>query len=402
LGLLVLGLALCAVFFTFSRIGYFALGVSGFVLMLVLFRHAETRVGKSLVLVPTLIVGAVALIVALATPYGQSRWATFGEDMTTRISHWEDILSLSADGIASPLLGEGVGTYPRIRLEDTLGTPRQISTYRVAAEPENQFLRLAPGGQVFVLQRLSDRVRGAVTVRMSLRTQRSGGPKARGQLDVGICEKSLLYTIACASEVVPVTDSDWGNVEFTLDTQTLNGLFRPRYLSLFNGGTTVLDIDEIVVQAPSGTDDIANGGFERGFDRWFFNSDDHLHWWTKNLPVLLRFELGWIGLMAFVLVFGFVLLTMSRAAMAGEALSGVILASLLGVATIGLTDGALDVPRNALLFSLLVFAGLQSARQSVRRPRPSVPIDPRDNLLLPMGGGMRAPPSSAPGVTRAR
>jgi hypothetical protein len=103
---------------------------------------------------------------------------------------------------------------------------------------------------------------------------------------------------------------------------------------------------------------LRNGDFSRGNDNWFWTVDQHLQWHTKNLPVNILFDQGWLGLAAVGFLLGITLMRLVREVSEGNSLSAVYLASLTGFLVSGVTVSTFDQPRLTLAFYLLCFASI--------------------------------------------
>ena len=145
---------------------------------------------------------------------------------------------------------------------------------------------------------------------------------------------------------------------------------------LHNGtrGATI-EITDIQLIDSYGTDIIANGGFSRSGDRWFFVSDfKHLAWHAKNLYLHLYFEQGFLGLGLFILMNGVAVYLLCACLMRGQDFAVPILSSLAGFLVVGFFGSLLDNPRIGLLYFLILFLALflPIARTSRSAQRPAV------------------------------
>ena len=210
-----------------------------------------------------------------------------------------------------------------------------------------------------------------------------------------ICEKTLLYSLRCESEVLSVPDEDHGwekkSVDFTL--LGYGEWRRPVFLTLYNAeSSSVVDVDNVSLRAPGGDNLVANGDFSDGFGRWFFTSDDHRSWRVDNLWVHLLFEQGWVGLVLVGTWISILAGSLTIRAWRGDHVCLVLLASIMGAMTIGFVDSIVDAPRVAFLFFVILSVGVvwisrhtrpaeiqntpAEGRQTVRRPQtsPSRPL----------------------------
>jgi len=110
---------------------------------------------------------------------------------------------------------------------------------------------------------------------------------------------------------------------------------------------------------------LRNGDFERGVDFWFFSSDrDHLPWHAKNVFVHTYVEQGLLGLAALLLALLVAVVHLLRLPTRLHPLAPILLAALVGVATVGLVDSLLDMPRITLMIMLVLWLAL-----SLRQPQ---------------------------------
>ncbi|MDP1671162.1 MAG: hypothetical protein Q8L63_03645, partial [Alphaproteobacteria bacterium] len=130
---------------------------------------------------------------------------------------------------------------------------------------------------------------------------------------------------------------------------------RPTRLSFWinNAPLHGVDIDAITMTHENEIDLIANGEFAQLSDRWFWTSDAHLFWHTKNLAVGLLIDQGWLGLLAVGALLALTLAALARQIAAGDKLAAVLLASLTGFLVTGVTVSTFDQPRLVLMFYLL-------------------------------------------------
>ena len=179
-----------------------------------------------------------------------------------------------------------------------------------------------------------------------------------------ICEKSLQYSFRCVEAGVNVNSTEWQHVETTIMSADVGAvspdiaagrLTRPTQLALYAGGNaeTIIEVDNVSLQDASGQNLIANGDFYAGMDRWFFSTEKHNPWHIFNIWVQILFDIGWFGLISFVLL---VLLVYYRLlkALRHDVYAPVLLASLTGFLVIGYVDSPFDAPRLAFLFCMLV------------------------------------------------
>ncbi|WP_206076901.1 hypothetical protein, partial [Massilia horti] len=329
--------------------------------------------------------GGAAIVFAVAIPlsgsyYMGSRFTTTGNDMAVRLQHWSEAVGMMNDGWKTSVFGMGLGRYPDsyFWLNTHGETPPRLS---YESEDGNQFLRLVagayPAGYGETLRALQ-MVELAPGTRYRLSFDlRSASAKA--SLDARVCERWLLYPQNCLTARLPQPRADgaWHHYEVKLPVRGGGqGLVRPTtQLELSNdgvGGVSVLDIDNVSLQAEgSAFDLVRNGGFSHGNAGWFFSSDrSHMPWHVKNFAVNMFFEQGWLGCAAIALLLLYVAADLTLRALHGEGVAAVYLASVAGMMVVGLFDSLVDVPRLTLLLLLVVMcAALRPASVRTRRAR---------------------------------
>lgn len=356
------GLGAYSVMVTFSRGGEAAfalatlIAASGFA-RLMLRDHGRRLLGIGAV---ALFAGA-AFVVAwpiVSGKFNESRLATIGRDVVTRVDHWQDALSiLHRDGDST--LGEGLGSFPNAYFWRSHAATRP-ATYAFRAEDGNVFLRLGSGETLYFEQLVKVEPDRDYTLALDLRSQSK--PAA---LTVPICEKALLYSFTCDWKTVPLTTApgQWGHYAIRIQTKKFGppgSLFpRPVKLSMFNGRTgTVVDVDNVALTDASGRSLVVNGDFSRGMDHWFFSTDSHLAWHAKNLFIHVLFEQGWVGLIIFAMLVAYAVACAFKRGWHNDALGVALFASLAAFLVVGIVDSLIDETRIGFLFFLLLGVGL--------------------------------------------
>lgn len=310
-----------------------------------------------------------AAIPILASSYMEERLATVGRDWELRVRHWQEAVRMMPDSWDNRLFGVGLGRYPATYYwRNALG--EQPGSYRYETESDgNRYLRLLPpqhprgyGDPLRHWQRLTLRPAGAHTLEFDAR--RLGGDTL---LSVTLCRRWLLYPRDCATAPpAALAQGSWQHQRVRLETAVPGGL-AVLELAAF-GGPGGIDIDNISLRSPEGTELLRNGSFTAGQDGWFFSSDrDHLPWHIKNLYVHTYFEQGWLGVAALTLLLLYTGIRLAMRGWAGDQGAAVYLAALVGAWTVGAFDSLFDVPRLTLLYFLLSSAAL--LRERALRPR---------------------------------
>ena len=308
--------------------------------------------------------------------YMGDRFATAEQDLTDRLQHWRtglDLLESPADWV----IGKGMGRFPSAYFFGASG--RVVpGGYRVAGSGAEAFLVLSSPsysisfGDAFRVSQRVPAVPGTYAVHAEVRT------KDLAILHFEICEKHLLYSGECAimARTVEPGQDRWQPVIVSLDGARLSrgSWFAPR-LALFSialetSGRAV-ELDNVSLVGPDGTELLRNGDFADGMAHWFFTSDRfHLPWHAKNLLLNVLFEQGVLGLIAFLGLVGTALGRLTFGLTRGHPLASVLAASLVGFLVVGAFDSLLDVPRVTFLFYLLLLMTL-ALRRSEGRARPA-------------------------------
>ncbi|MDA9982190.1 VanZ family protein [Gammaproteobacteria bacterium] len=353
IGLTLYTLGLYAFFVTFSRVNYAAFGVAALMILVGLVRQKHSNHRFFAVALPLSAITALIIVPILLAPYIQARLASTEEDARARLIHWEETLALRDIGLISELFGMGVGSFPRVYFWADPG-PSRPASFAYASEGGNTFLRLGSGRPLYIIQRIQPNRAEQYQVRLDLRAHEDAA-----NLSVTVCEKSLLYSLRCESETLNVSNGQrgWQTRQAGLTLRDFGARGRPVFLALYNGRAgTVVDIDNVSLQGPGGSELIANGEFASGSDRWFFTSDDHLSWHVNNVWVYILFEQGWLGLVLFALIVLLALIRLAKCAWSGDPMSLILLAALGAGLTVGMTGSILGAPRIALFLFLLLFA----------------------------------------------
>lgn len=130
---------------------------------------------------------------------------------------------------------------------------------------------------------------------------------------------------------------------------------------------------------------------------------DHLPWHGKNLFVHTFVEQGVLGTVAMLLILAGGLLHLARAPTRLQAHAPTLLAALVGLATVGMADSLLDMPRITVFLLLLAWLALTCAsrRRADRHSRP-LPIAMNVRTALAILLSAPAPAAAATIPRRAR
>lgn len=339
------------------RLGGYRAFVPALVLLLLI--AAAPRRRSAPLLACVFLLGAV---VPLAHGYYVNvRFASIGNDWSTRMRHWQNTLAMMDSGLPGMGLGKFPVTYywhnPRRELPPS---------YQFIDSGSNRHLRLSAGrytagyGELLRMQQsvyLQPRQQYLLGVDVW-----NGGPPAF--LHINVCQRQLLYPQNCIAtplrQIRPA--AAWQRYLYPINSGVLGSDSLPLKLELaVEGQDAVLDVDDISLRTiPDGHELLRNGSFSDANNYWFFSSDrNHLPWHIKNLALNLYFEMGWPGVSAYAL------LLFSVAGVLLRRRDFPMLAALAAFQTVGLFDSLLDVPRIILLSMLLLSAAaLQPVRSS--------------------------------------
>ena len=312
-------------------------------------------------------VGVILLIlVAMATAYVtskgtaiSSRLQAVSSDLDVRTAHWRRVLTMMEPDWGTTLLGMGLGSYPRTFLSKT--TPAQRpAIFSFQRDHEITYVALGAGTNVYLDQIVELAARRSYVIRAAVRST-----SGEGTLNAAICEKWILYGKRCIT-FRPTVDSTkgWQEFTFSFDAGDLGKgpplARRPIKVSLWNGGSSPLDVTRLKLLDADGQNLVLNGDFSRGGDRWYFSADDHFPWNIFNIFLEVLFEQGWVGLILFLALLIYSLLNLLRRTMQRDYLAMVHIAALGGFFVPALFDSVIDEPRMRTLLLLLMFLPLLS------------------------------------------
>ena len=368
LGVVLFIIGLYALLVTFSRGGYFGF-ISEFmvlvVALLVAYRKQWLASKKPLFILLLLVISVVMVLPVLNGNLIQQRFKMFEQDHESRSYHWHDALAMRDNDITTSLFGMGLGSYPRTFF--WLNTENSHpANYEIATENGNNYLRLRGGDSLFVGQYLSIKPYAPYRLVMDARSETD-----EVTLSTSLCEKSLQYSLRCSSVATPLHKQGWEHVEQIINSNAVGeyvagGLLqRPIQLTFYNGNGLgkLVDVDNVQLLDETGTNVLVNGDFKKGSDFWFFATEKHNPWHIFNFWIHLLFDLGWLGSIAFSLLFAKALYTLCRRLLRADIFACVLLSSFSGFMVVGFVDSPFDAPRLTLLFFLLLFIAL------MRRPR---------------------------------
>ncbi len=350
---------------TFARTGYAAAALgcaaTGLGLLLALWRRGG--LARVMAVLPVALVlagvGAAASIGVM-----RDRLAIAATDLLTREANWRDGWAVRDPDLATSLFGMGLGTYQRTML--ARASVNRPSDFGLGRDAEGPFAWVRMESPFYLGQKITVPEQGAV--HLSLRF-RAGTPNAA--LNVSLCDKVLLYSDNCqAGHFAPRVMGDWEAVRLDLPIADLGSGFgpvrRPVELSLYGAAIgSWFAVRDVRLTDDAGRSLIENGDFTRGMARWLFTDDSHVSWRILNQYLMLLFETGLAGLIAWLALAGAAVAGGTRAALRGDPMGSAVAGSVLSFLVSGLFDNVLEAPRLAALFFLVCLSGLMTLE---RRP----------------------------------
>jgi hypothetical protein len=311
-----------------------------------------------------LVVGGV-VTAAIGSGFMSERLQTITRDFMGRDENLLSGLALMDEDLGTKLFGMGTGAFPRVRLQRNGPTGMRPSDFLVERNSDGSFLALRSGSGLFYFgQKVA--IESGRTYALSFGI---GGPSGAPQLVALLCDKQLLYSENCrGASARPVGDGRWTEFQGTVSTAGLGegdlfGLIdRPVELSLFvpDHGATVF-VRDIRLVGPDGRNLIANGNFARGTDHWYFTDDDHLVWRVKSQYLMVWFEGGLLGIVAFFLLVLASGNAAYRAILGGDRLAAAVAASIAAFLASSLFDFLTEAPRIGTIFTLVCFLALTAS-----------------------------------------
>lgn len=321
-----------------------------------------------------LVVGVAALAAVVAVfgggAYMGTRFANTEGDLKGRMKHWGEGLALLQTP-ADWSIGKGLGRFPETFFFGAPGNEFP-GGYQLRDESGNAFLALSgPRYQIGYgeVLRVSQRIPllpGNYRLEFDVRSAKDA------TLNVGMCEKHLLYHEACARLGLRIKGSegtDWQHQVVSLNAAHMDGgpWYAPQLIAFSVALETLgarVDVDNLALTDASGRSVLANGDFSREMARWFITSDrHHLPWHMKNMFLHVLFEQGAAGLILFTLLVVAALARLTLGRNRQHPLAPPLAAAVAGFVVVGLFDSLIDVPRVAFLFFLMLFVAVQASRR---------------------------------------
>jgi len=342
---------------------------------------------------------AIIFCVGLLTPslFGfrmEQRFSSVKEDLVHRMEHWQTAVDIMDQDFLTTLFGQGLGRFPEHYFWKHQNA-KDVGGFVFEQQQGNTFVRFFGAKDVRLGQRASLQPNTNYVLTLDLRTS-----DERALLYLRACHRQIIqpfeWNPSCVQfkEVVESTGGRWERFEFPFNSKNLgtlrNNARAPQVFTIANRREyafenrpqTTLDFDNVSIRDVRGVEQLVNGDFEAGVDRWFAYYDfNHLPWHIKNLWVHVYFELGLVGLTLFLFVIGSALRATAKAA-GGSKLAFAIFVSIIGFLAVGSFGTLIDSPRIAFLFYFLVILGLGFGRwrvpaRSNYMQRPAARLDTR-------------------------
>ncbi len=309
--------------------------------------------------VPIALIAALLLATAGLTGM-HARFAASAVDFLTRQDNWRNGLAVRDDSLTTTIFGMGLGTYQRAMLQRSpIDRPTDLVLRRDHA---GQYISVRVESPFFLGEKIA--LPSAGSLNLTLRARSPDGP---AYIDTLVCDKVLLYSDNCRGLQTPLMRAaDWATIHAAIPSNGLGArtgfglLRRPVELSFSGPQGHRIELRDISLIDDKGHPLLINGDFAAGLDRWIFTDDSHVSWRMLNQYLMLFFEGGVIGVIAYLVLAGAAMAGGIRALrnsqLAGAALTGAVAAFMVS----GLFDNVLEAPRVATLFFLVCFCGLIS------------------------------------------
>lgn len=295
----------------------------------------------------------------------QERIAKSGQDMGSRIKHWQYGVEL-LHGTPDWWLGRGLGRLPAnysasvegenfsgdasLRAEDA--DSGGFNRYVTLRTPPN--LNNLPG-----LYALTQRVElfrdSEKTLSMDVRV------RDPVELTVQLCQRHLLYDRDCQWAPIHVEPREgvWQNLEIPLQGPPLvwDRWIPSRLLTFAISVDTPgreVDVDNLKLTSAMGQELLSNGHFSHQLAQWLPAAQSYfVPWHIDNLYLELLIERGWLGVLVLGTLVAWALGCTVWPRKSASPTSPYLAAGLLGALVVGLVSSFLDVSRVALIFYLL-------------------------------------------------
>jgi len=367
LGIIIFTFGLYCILVTFTRTNYLAVSASILILAFgtKIIHHKSSKHPRF----SYLIFPIIALLIAFSIfkgGYIMNRFSTTLNSFDHRLDHWSKANQLKHNGITAFLLGNGKGSYPNtyINNDDSGLTMARfwLQEERTKDRGIIKFIRLSPSdknGTLNIIQRITINQSGIYKVNITLRNT----SKKPQKLLVEFCKKNILkFKGECQWQgfTPPNNTQNWQTITKNLSsdgfTKGILSAVTPIDINILNRGLkNRLDIAQVEIIAPDGSQVLKNTQFKNNFDHWFFSSGNHMAWHIKNLWVSSFFEGGLIELALITILLIALSIRLYKQLREGNYYALAILASISGMMIVGLFGSIFDEPRISWLFFLITW-----------------------------------------------
>lgn len=368
----IVGTAMYALAVTYSRAGYLGMGVALVVLLMggfLAFFHQNPKLPRTrlLLIIPLSIVLSASIFLWVGGGGGviEQRMSHWVSDKQLRMEHWELTTDLARNVGGSSLFGHGPGSFPRLYL---LGNHqgRLPANFAYVMDGDLGVLRLGTGDSLFINQRLRLPWQGEYTLIMESRSDRPA------KINVFVCEKPIRHSYGCRSSRVSIDSGESSPqqvLRFNIEDLKTGPWFSRRQLVLSLQNETddsVIELSRLSMVSEDGREWLKNGDFSAGGRYWYFTTDHLWPWRVENVWLEIWLDLGWPGVLSFLLLIGVCFWHLLRRMLSGSFQDSVVLASLAGSMSIGLFSSIFWSPRLELLFFLILLLALAVGCESTR------------------------------------
>lgn len=355
----------------FAALIMLSLGAS-YLLWVKLFLAATntTEVNRLFLLGGGLVLPAV-LAFALGGSQINERATHVFDDFKTRQNHWRDVVASADDGILAAIFGNGAGSFPGRYIAAHPSSVQSVGSFDIGLEENRAILRMGGGHDLTIGQRIAIEPFIDYTVNVHLRADHTAN------LTIALCERNLIYASnfmpKCVRENIRFDDTEGRFEKYTLTINSdqvgaRSALRRwPTVMTLQYGKSgSMLEVAGIEL-LPGDFNQLYNSAFGQGLDYWFFYNDfAHLPWHVKNTFLQVWFESGWLGLVLFLILLGFLIRT-NFERRSYDSLTPVYTTAVIILCVFGLFGSPLDSARVSWMFYFFLGAGLATLKVKRRQ-----------------------------------
>jgi hypothetical protein len=342
-------------------------------------REGTTALGLGLVC-------AAGVTVALNASFFKERATSSAGDLQGRAAHWRTTLGIGSESLAGTLIGNGAGQF-FTRYATSSSVRDKPASFWLSEEGRGAVLRLVSGkyqsgfGELIrFTQRLDVPAHQRFTVVLNV------VPNSKPVVvEVGVCEKVLLFNAGCGSALVEIPAAQFANPQILEVKKQLTEMpvFSPKVwrplIASFGLSTAAaqLEVRSIQILDDLGRNVLRNGDFADGMNHWFHTTEAyHLPWHTHNWALAAWFDAGLLGLgiwILYLLAIGVATGTGLRAAASsGHRLrAATMIGGIAGAMAVGAVDSLIDIPRVTFWLLLLCMCALAMGSSSKKSTKMS-------------------------------